>query len=207
MTKPFTAQFHCPNCKTWSSQETEFGRWIRANPDLRSAAGYCVSDLDAIITERRIVHQYKRLEGVNYSREFQLMMALEIKTMGADLDAAQRDTLHMCNQVIRNRRATPTKELKHQSGTAPIRVRSLMTGAYVNFRHYGIHVLRFQALGPDDSEWILWDRKEIDAATLTKLLRFELDPDTLADINESLRNHHDVRPAQYPLIGAHETPA
>jgi len=198
-TKSFTAQFHCTNCKTWSTQETAFGRWIRNNPNLRSAEGFCVSDLDAVITERRIIHQYKRRIDGEYSRDFQLMMNLEIKTMCADLDDAQRDTLHMLNQVIRNRKQTPTKALRFQSGNAPIKVKSILSGEYVNFRHFGVHVLRFEGLGPNDSRWIKWDGKDIDADTLTRLLRFDLDPDTLKEMDESLRNHHNVKQS-FPLF-------
>jgi len=53
-----------------------------------------------------------------------------------------------------------------------------------------MHVLRFSGLGPDDSKFIEWDDKDINADTLTDLLRFDLDPDTLKPID--LRNHHQT---------------
>jgi hypothetical protein len=31
MTRQFNQTFHCPNCKTWNTAETMFGRWIRQN--------------------------------------------------------------------------------------------------------------------------------------------------------------------------------
>lgn len=185
MTKPFNATFHCNNCKTWQTQETEFGRWIRNNPLLKSSDGYAVTDLYMTVNEYKIVHQFK----CNYRRDFQLMMDVEVKTMGADLSQSQRDTLHIRNQFFRNRRQTPTKELRYQAGNA-IEVFSVMSGKLVKVRAYGVHLLRFSALGPDDSDWIKWDQKEITVDQLTGLVRFDLDPDTLKPID--LRNHHSV---------------
>jgi hypothetical protein len=187
MTKPFNAQYHCPNCKTWTTQETMFGRWIRNNPELDSRAGYCVSDQDYWI------HRFKSYQG----RDFQLLMLVEIKTQGMAMTPAQKDTLHVVNQLMRNRRQTPTKELVHQAGSSVVDVHSTMAGKRVKVRAYGMHVLTFSGLGPDDSDWITWDtRHTIDAGTLTAILRFDLDPDTLKPLD--LRNHH--RPRQAPLF-------
>ena len=187
MTRQFNAQFHCPNCKTWQTQETSFGRWIRNNPDLDSAKGYCVIDQDYKI------HQYK----THGNREFQCMMEVEIKTMGADLSPAQSDTLWISDQLLRNRRDTPTKserQKRRQSGAGVSSVYSQMQHRYVRIRHYGVHVLTFSGLGPDDSEWIRWDKTMIDEATLTKILRLDLDPDTLKPLD--LRNHHKTHENQ-----------
>jgi hypothetical protein len=185
MTRPFEAKYHCNNCHTWQTQETELGRWIRNNPELPSSK-YCVTDLDWMVTEYKSIHQYKTA----YGRDFQLMMIVESKIMGADVNPAQRDTLHMLNQIIRNRRATPTKGLIFQSGNAPVEVYSVINGRKVLLRHYGVHSLRFSALGPNDSEWIKWDQKEITIDQLTGLFQFNIDPDTLKPID--LRNHHAV---------------
>ncbi len=185
MTRPFEAKYHCNNCKTWQTQETALGRWIRNNPQLPSGQ-YCVTDLDWMVTEYKSIHQYKTA----YGRDFQLMMVVESKTMGADVNDAQRDTLHMLNQVIRNRRTTPTKDKVFQSGNAPIDVYSVINGRKVLLRHFGVHSLRFSGLGPEDSDWIKWDQKGIDIDQLTGLFRFDLDPDTLKPID--LRNHHAV---------------
>lgn len=177
MTRQFNAQFHCNNCKTWQTQETQFGRWIRNNKELDSAKGYCVIDQDYFI------HQFKSYEN----RDFQLIMMVEIKTMGSLPTQAQKDTLYILDQLFRNRRQTPTKSLERQAAGF-IDVFSIMNGRRVKVRAYGVHFLKFSGLGPDDSESIMWDRKPIDAETLTKLLRFDLDPDTLTPID--LRNHH-----------------
>jgi len=189
MTKPFNARFHCPNCNTWQSQESLFSRWIRDNPDLESRDGYSVSDQDYWI------HKYKT---DNRGRNLQLMMMVEIKTLGGQLSEAQRDTLHLANQVMRNRRQTPTKELKHQAGSAPLMAHSYLAGRTVQVRLFGIHVLRFSGLGPDDSAWMMWDRTQIDEDELTKILRFDLDPDTLRPLE--LRVHHPDPNRGIPLL-------
>lgn len=181
MTRQHFQKFHCPRCGAHATLETAFSRWLRENPLLDSANGLCIVDEDYF------VHRFKTYEG----RTFQLMMSVEVKTAGAELSAAQRDTLHAVNQVTRNRRQTPTKERKWQAGTAPMKVWSSMANRVVNLRHFGIHVLRFSGHGPDDSETITWDRREIDTETLTRIIGLEVDPDTLGPIEEILRNHHN----------------
>lgn len=178
MTRQFNSQYHCSNCKTWQTQETMFGRWIRNNRELDSAKGYCVADQDYWI------HRFKTFEN----REFQLLMLVEIKTMSAELTPAQIDTLYMVNQLMRNRRETPTKSLQHQTGSGVTSVFSTMRGRHVSLRAYGMHVLRFSGLGPEDSEEIVWDRTPITKDVLTSILRFDLDPDSLNPLD--LRNHH-----------------
>ena len=179
MTRQFNQQFHCPNCKTWQTQETMFGRWIRNNRELDSAKGYCVTDQDYWI------HRFK----THGDRSFQCIMLVEIKTMGAELSAAQNDLLWIIDQIMRNRRDTPTKkDTRTQAGMGVVKVRSVISKREVVLKAFGVHVLTFSALGPDDSSWITWDKKQIDQETLTGLLRFDLDPDTLNKID--LRNHH-----------------
>ena len=179
MTRQFNTEFHCSNCKTWQTQETMFGRWIRNNPELDSSKGYAVTDQDYWI------HAYKT-EG---SREFQCLMLVEIKTMGRNLSNAQRDTLLIVDQLMRNRKQTPTTgEIRRQAGSGLARVHSHYLGREVNLKALGMHVLTFSGLGPDDSSRITWDKKEITTETLTKILRFDLDPDTLNKL--CLRNHH-----------------
>lgn len=178
MTRPFNQQFHCPNCQTWQTAETLFGRWIRRQSELDSKAGYSVSDQDYWI------HRYK----IANDREFQLLMLVEIKTMGRSLSDAQTDTLHMANQIMRNRRQTPTKELRWQAGSSPLRAYSTFLGREIAVRAYGMHVLTFSGLGPDDSDVITWDKTNITEPQLVGLLKFDLDPDTLGPID--LRSHH-----------------
>ena len=183
MTRKFNSQFHCPNCNTWQTQESLFSRWIRNRSDLDSRKGYCVSDQDYWI------HKFKTYGN----RGFQCLMLVEIKTLGADLTAAQRDTLHIVNQFLRNRRTTPTKNDKYQTLDSP-RVYSVMNQAKVEVRAFGMHVLRFSGLGPDDSAEIIWNKTVIDENILASLLRFDLDPDSLKPLD--IRSHH-IRSENY----------
>lgn len=178
MTRQHNQQFHCPNCRTWLTSETLFGRWIRNNPKLDSSSGFSIVDCDYW------VHRFRTHEG----REFQCIMLVEVKTCGADLSAAQRDTLMIVNQITRNRRETPTKARRFEAGTGVLKAYSAMLGREVFVKAFGVHKLRFSGLGPEDSEFISWDDKAIEPDTLTKLLRFDLDPDSLRDLD--LRSHH-----------------
>ena len=185
MTRPHLAQFYCPNCQTYHTAESGFGRWIRNNPALDSRSGFCVVDQDYW------VHAYKTHE----TREFQCLMCVEIKTHGGKMSYAQRDTLHIVNQLLRNRRATPTKSDARAGGSSVRTVHSAALGREINLRSFGAFVLTFDGLGPDDSSVITWgggDGRskyvEISCEVLTGLLRFDLDPDTLKPLD--LRNHH-----------------
>lgn len=180
MTRPFNSEFHCPNCKTFVSAETMFGRWIRSNPELLSRDGYCVVDQDYWI------HKFKEYGN----RKFQCIIGVEIKTMGASLTVAQKDTLHLINQLMRNRKVTPTSDAPWQAGTGITTVRSIVAKSDVIVKAFGIHTLIFSGLGPDDSDWIMWDKREIDADILTKILKFDLDPDSLKPLG--LRRHHQT---------------
>jgi hypothetical protein len=131
------------------------------------------------------------------------MMMIEIKSFGAKMSDAQMDTIWMIDQILRNRRDTPTKDSRRQAGQAPLKARSYIAKTDVSLKSFGVHVLTFSGIGPDDSEWIRWDTKLIDLDILTKLLAFDLDPDSLKPLD--LRNHH-MTPAnqvlELPLIHA-----
>lgn len=180
MTRQYNAQYHCNNCKTWQTQETMFGRWIRNNKALESSKGYCVTDQDYWI------HRFKTFG----KRNFQLIMGIEIKTMGGMLSDAQKDTVYLLDQMLRNRRQTPTNSIRKQAGSGLAKIYSIIAKRPVVVKAFGMHVLTFSGLGPDDSEVIRWDKTEIDEGLLTEILRFDLDPDTLLKID--LRSHHSV---------------
>lgn len=136
-------------------------------------------------------------------------MAVEIKTHGGSVSRAQRDTLHIVNQILRNRRnTTPTK--KDRFVLAPfLKVHSAILGREINLRSFGVFVLTFSGIGPEDSDVITWGggdgrakHLQITTDQLTDLLKFELDPDTLRPIGELLRNHHQTHyKKNYCLFG------
>jgi len=165
--------------------EDAFSRWLCNHPELQSKDGFTCTDHD------KCWHRFR----TDHGRDFQLMMILEIKNFGAVLSESQRDTLYTENQLLRNRRQTPTKQLQWQAGIAPLKVWSTMRKRYVWVRHFGVHVLRFSDQGPEDSEWIEWDRHHIDCKQLLALLKFDLDPDTLQPMDG--RSHHRKKPIEW----------
>lgn len=180
MTRQQKQKVHCLNCGVEITAETSFGRWIRNHPDLDSNTyGLSVMDMDYVI------HRFRSELG----RDFQLLMIVEVKTRGSQMSDAQRDTAHVLNQITRNRRQTPTKPLRYQAGTAPLMIYSIYAKRKVFLKVLGVHVLTFEGLGPDDSRWIKWDNREIDASELAALIRFDIDPDTLEPMQ--WRVHHE----------------
>lgn len=196
MTKAFQQQFHCPNCNTFHTAETSFGRWLRNNKQLDSRLGYNITDEDYTIL--KFVRE-------NSGREVEMMMEVEVKMMGSFPSPAQGDILHKKNQLIRNRKETPTKKLKLQAGTAPLKVYSVYQRRYVQVRHFGVHLLQFSGLGPDDSESIKWDKKEISQEVLTQILRFDLDPDTLRPLTVERHHKKPLKEEPLPLLEKHSS--
>ena len=155
MTRQFNQTTHCGSCGSITTTETAFGRWIRNNKELDS-----VKDSIVVQDQDYWIHKY----ASHGDRSFKLLVGVEIKTMGAELTDAQQDLLHILNQLMRNRKQTPTKGVKWQAGPGINIVKSLMHNCNVRLRAYGMHVLKFSGMGPDDSESIKWDNREIDAA-------------------------------------------
>ena len=179
MTRQHNQHIVCGSCGAMTTTETAFGRWIRNNTELDS-----IKHTMVVQDQDYWIHKY----ATNGTKSFKLLVGVEIKTMGAQLTEPQRDLLHILNQLMRNRKQTPTKNLKWQAGPGINVVQSLMHTCNVRLRAYGMHVLTFSGLGPDDSDSISWDGTPIDVETLTQILRFDLDPDTLKPID--LKPHH-----------------
>jgi hypothetical protein len=134
------------------------------------------------------VHKYKTDRG----RNFQLLMFIEVKTHGADLSTSQQDTLHIVNQLMRNRRETPTAKLpRSQVDGFTHKVFSKAGNMEVVLKALGGHTLQMSGSSPDSSEWMKWDGRPITEDELTKLLRFDLDPDRPSRPLD-LRKHHTV---------------
>ena len=190
MTRQYNQTFQCANCGCTTTTETSLGRWIRESKKLDSRNGFTVYDVDYI------VHKFHEQN----SREYQLIMLVEVKTRNSELQAAQRDTLYILNQIIENRvpnRHTGQKSHnnKHRQSRGPLRVWSAFSRRMVNVRSFGVYTLRFSGTGPLDSETIHWNKRLIDLETLEKLLAFEVEPDRFIPIEEALRNRHANRQA------------
>ncbi|MHC4324089.1 MAG: hypothetical protein ACYSUX_07435 [Planctomycetota bacterium] len=158
---------------------------MRKQPELDSKDGIVRADLD------HIVHRYTFPQS---GRKLQAIMLIEVKTYVdfskpeiTRIQQTQADSLHVINQLFRNRRSNIHKKAKWQAGAAGTKAYSICSKRNVWVRFYGVHGLYFSNAGPEDSHCIKWDHKEINIIQLKRLLRFELDPDTL--INIDLRIH------------------
>lgn len=179
MTATHRQKAQCPQCGALMGYESNFSRWLRECPELDSiGAGLSVMDTDYIF------HRFRTELG----RVFQCLMIVELKTKNAEMSDAQKDTAGILNQLTRNRRQTPTSELRWQAGNAPLKVRSYIAKRDVNVRSFGVHLLTFDGYGPGDSESIRWDKNLITIDQLIALLKFDLDPDTLRQMD--WRSHH-----------------
>lgn len=190
MTKEYRRTMHCPECGNVMTTQPEFARWVNENPNLDSIRkGLFVMDADWWF------HRYKTELG----REFQCLMMVEIKTNGAEPDKYQRDTLWAIDQLLRNRRQTPTNKVRLQAGRGLVKTFSGVIQKPVTMKAFGVHLLRFDGKGPMSSQRITWDNKEIMLEQLEKLLVFDLDPDTLRPMDWRL--HHPKRhPANLPMF-------
>lgn len=168
------ARLECPTCKCQMTAETHFERWMRNNGYLKSSSGLVRFDCDVLL------HRYMVPEDGFGKRDVQAIMAVEVKTYGRDLDPAQRDTFHLLNQVLRNRKPNinASRNKWNAKDHAPLaKAWSIIQKKHVALRMYGMHVLTFEKNGPEDSEWIKWDKSEISEKQLLGLLAFELNPD------------------------------
>lgn len=152
------------------NHRSPFGAWLRVQADLESrAAGLSIIDIDWCL------HQYSsRPDG----RNVQNVMFIEEKRFAEPLKNHQSDTLAVIYQLFANPRMKVMSK----------RVRSKMAGGFVRVRFFGVHLLSFSGAGPDDSEWIEWDRKRITIDQLKGILRFDTNPFHLGRRDE--RCHH-----------------
>lgn len=191
MTRPFCQRMQCPKCRTEVTIETALGRWLRAQPRLRSEDGINIYDADCSV-ERRIVHRYK--DGT--SREAQCYMEVEVKEYGAVPTPAQRSTLQILSDYLKNTVSNmySTRGASEDRSGKFRKIYDREFDRWVFVRHYGIHLLQFEKAGPDDSAWIRWDGQEITAEQLVGLFAFEIHPYSLNKLSARDRHAPAVRP-------------
>lgn len=181
MTRRFDTLVQCPECGAWHTQETPFERWMRNSQDLDSRiAGIVRFDCDVLL------HRYRTECDKRGARDIQCIMFIEVKCRGANVDDAQRDTLSMFSQVLRNRKTNRhQKRLGRHAGnhTPYAQCYSQKMRRPICLRMYGGHLLRMAGDEPTGSDWILWDNKPITEEQLIGILKFDLDPDSLEPID------------------------
>lgn len=175
MTRSMNSRLDCPTCQCKMTLETHFERWMRQESLLDSSTGIVRYDLDILL------HKYMECEDGFGKRDIQALMFIEVKTWGAIPSTSQRDTLHLLDQVLRNRKknihAARNKWNLRGDHVPMATAYSIARDMDIQLRMYGGHVLTFEKDGPDNSSWIKWDKGHISPSQLVDLLRFRIDPD------------------------------
>lgn len=155
-----------------------FLQWIRTVPGLDSReAGIAVMDVDIIW------HQYRETQDNNGQRKTNNLMIIEEKSFGADLSFAQRDSMWITHQMLRDSRATFVSNAR---------------GQMVWVKYWGYFKLRYSGQNPGASLRIEWNKTLISIKQLIGILRFDLRPDNLTQ-NDRRRSHH-AQLEKHPLI-------
>lgn len=169
--------------------DTPFGNWIRNHPGLDSIQErLSVSDSDYWI------HRYRAHSDKVGERAVDSIMLVELKTHLADVPFAQRDTLHLVNQLLRRAAVGPGGRRRH------VVLNGSRHGEKRRVRCYGVHVLQLSGSRPDQSQHILWDGKYLTEDLLVEVLKFERDPDhPMRPVD--LRRHHTSEKAKNLTLG------
>lgn len=131
------------------------------------------------IVQRYLVHSDRMgARAINH------VMFIEEKSNGADLTFGQRDLMFILHQLFRwaDRKYKRFKTVR---------------GDWVRVRWWGYFKLRYSGATIEDSEFILWNKRQITLHELEQLLRFELNPRTLRPRSD--RRHHASKTAILPL--------
>jgi hypothetical protein len=172
---------------------------MRGHPALDSVRESIVRfDLDVLL------HRYRVETDTGGTRDIQCMMFIEVKTRGANVSPAQRDTLSLLNQVMRNRRGNrhQRKPGRHATDHVPLcKAYSMKLRRRIKLWMFGGHLLRMSGVDPATSDWMTWDNRPIDVEMLVFLLRFERDADTLRPRDWRRRSYTLLRlEAKGPLL-------
>jgi hypothetical protein len=188
----------CPHCSGTINVEEPWKKWIRNNPHLDSMEhGLSLMDTDMW------VHKFgqRRTRVPGWDRDIQYLMKIEVKTNGADITAAQRDDINLIDNLLRTK---PWKEHRVNGQLVPghpqnVReVFSKRAGKKIRVICHGYHILRMSHETPGCSEWLLWDGREVTKEQVVRILRYELDPDSLRPLEH--REHKKLLENQPTLF-------
>lgn len=178
-TLQYRQSIDCHNCGATNNIEDGWKKWIRNNPNLDSLVhGISIMDTDMW------VHKFGSRRGRfgGWDRDVQYLMKIEVKTHGADVTDAQRDTINAVDALLRTK---PLREFRDRGQLIPghkdnvRQVVSTFSGKPARIICHGLHVLRMSGATPGTSDWITWDGRQITTAQLEMLFRYEIDPDSL----------------------------
>lgn len=204
MTTGWRETVPCQSCGVPTSTEQPIKAWIRGHRELDSRkACLCIGDSDLWVQKYGIRRGTKGLD-----RSVMYIMLVEVKTHGRMLDSPQRELLGFVSELLRTKPFTEQRAkgrfvAGHDQNVRLIR--SYSSGRPVQLHCYGVHVLRLSGSTPEDSDEIVWDQRQISREQLVGLLRYDLDPDTLREIEHRSHKQTVDMPALFdlaPLLGA-----
>lgn len=171
--------------------DTPFGGWIRSHPGLES-----IRDRISVSDSDYWIHRYRAHTDKIGERAVDSIMLVELKTFMRDLPHAQRDTLHLVNQLLRKATVGPGGRRRH------LTLDGVRLGEKRRVRCFGVHVLQLSSSRPDNSDVILWDGKYMTEDLLVEVLRFERDPDYPMKQVDLRRHHTQEASKNLVLFGA-----
>lgn len=181
MTRQFNIHQTCRHCGRETGDPTGFVRWMRSHPALDSVHGIVRTD-----TDHWVLRYKTSLDG----RDFQILMLVEVKEMGAKPRDDQWDIFHFVNVGMERKGKNRYGAVTDQTFLAWSKCSRRM----VRVRYAGYHLLQFEKHSPLDSAWIKWDCKPIDADTLIGILALERNPYNPSQmLLELMRDRHNKR--------------
>lgn len=199
MTAEWRETTPCLRCGTAVDTEQPVKAWIRKHEGLDSREQcLCIGDSDLWV-QRYGVRRGNR----GADRDVMYLMLVEVKTNGAKVNAAQRDMLVIVNDLLRtvawkDHRADGKFELGHRQNARL--VYSVIAGKKIQLLCYGVHRLTLPGATPDDSDWFQWDFNTLPIGELEKILRFDVNPDSLKPMeHRSHKRQQDAAPVKQDM--------
>lgn len=195
MTAPWREMVPCDKCGSPVSTESPIKAWIRRHPSLDSVKDcLCIGDSDLW------VHRYglRRTLQRGVDRDVKYLQLVELKTHGRGLNDQLHDLYRIINDLLRtnswkDQRDNGRFTTGHQQNSRI--VYSHWAGRNVQVHCYGVHLLRISGATPNQSDDIKWDGRAITYPQLVKLLRFDLNPDSLRPLEHRFhKRRHDQQP-------------
>lgn len=185
--RKYNAKIICPQCGYKHVAESALSQWFREN---LLQDGLNISDIDYTL------HRYK----IHGTRESHYTINLEVKIYGGELKKTQQETLQHYHEFMRSFNHRGRLAGGRFSGDGGVektrRVRSKLSGKFVEVTHLGIHLLQLSGDNPDNSEIILWNFRPVDRETLIKLLNIDIYPDTFRVNNGRRRKRNKQHVSQ-----------
>lgn len=174
-----------------ASDETPFGAWLRAHPELDShVERLSATDCDMWVHRYSMRDESNRKSSTDIRDAVDSIMLVEVKTHAKDLPFAQRDTLTLVDGLLRKASIRTDGRRQH----VEIEDTRLGKRAKRLVRCFGVHLLVLSGSRPDETNCSMrWDNRYFPLEEqLIELLTFRRDPDAPSKMLDT-RRHHVLR--------------